>query len=337
MQLLRRLNLMFVLNSACTVFGGQDNDVLAFRYQLSNLADGARGRDVIINNENLNTHLLQRMNDPQLVKNFTQEDRDDIYHSISTIEQNNQKFKSNIKMLAPNFRSYFAPALMGIGLTASSYALVNYLQNGKDMSVPEALFFRGAYGLLPKALLPLVGIVSLGDLLWAGFCLLRGREVEDSPKVRRLQQFSGLYCLHASSVGFALEGDIKGHLIASAPAFMGCSYLAYGSAIYYREKQRLIALAPIQEICARLPVDQLRATLKENLPVQEEQENCVICLCPLIEEGRDNSSVESCNHIFHKDCLHQWLGKAHQIDYQDGTQGKYEHNTCPLCRAGVQK
>ncbi|CAN4122259.1 unnamed protein product [Withania somnifera] len=50
--------------------------------------------------------------------------------------------------------------------------------------------------------------------------------------------------------------------------------------------------------------------------------DCAICLCDF-EEGDEGRKIESCNHVFHENCLDKWLmhgkGKA----------------TCPLCRSVI--
>jgi len=64
----------------------------------------------------------------------------------------------------------------------------------------------------------------------------------------------------------------------------------------------------------------LYATAVEN----EEQilltgeERCLVCLCDY-EIGEEARKLAKCGHLFHKECIDQWL-----------TTGR---NSCPLCRA----
>lgn len=46
--------------------------------------------------------------------------------------------------------------------------------------------------------------------------------------------------------------------------------------------------------------------------------SCPICLCPVPEYM---ATKTSCNHVFHNDCLDQWI--------------KYDKHTCPMCRKNI--
>ncbi|CAN4122253.1 unnamed protein product [Withania somnifera] len=50
--------------------------------------------------------------------------------------------------------------------------------------------------------------------------------------------------------------------------------------------------------------------------------DCAVCLCDF-EEGDKGRKIESCNHIFHENCLDKWL-----------MHGKGQP-TCPLCRSVI--
>ena len=52
----------------------------------------------------------------------------------------------------------------------------------------------------------------------------------------------------------------------------------------------------------------------------EEDPTCTICLCEF-EEGEDMTTLP-CLHLFHKECLEQWLR---------------EKGTCPMCNIGVEE
>jgi hypothetical protein len=57
----------------------------------------------------------------------------------------------------------------------------------------------------------------------------------------------------------------------------------------------------------------------ESLAGEEEMEGCAICLCHFKpQELVCQSSSSSCQHVFHKDCMVDWLMK--------------DHDTCPMCR-----
>jgi len=54
-----------------------------------------------------------------------------------------------------------------------------------------------------------------------------------------------------------------------------------------------------------------------------EGERCLVCLCDY-EEGNECRKLTKCKHVFHKECIDQWL-----------TTGR---NSCPLCRGeGVEE
>ena len=73
-------------------------------------------------------------------------------------------------------------------------------------------------------------------------------------------------------------------------------------------------------ICGRIGnrfrVRRLNHNLKEYLLNSENDEGCSICL----ESYHDNDKIVqlTCNHIFHKDCIREWL--------------QNKQNNCPLCR-----
>jgi hypothetical protein len=52
----------------------------------------------------------------------------------------------------------------------------------------------------------------------------------------------------------------------------------------------------------------------------EESEMCAVCICPY-EEGDIRVFSKHCSHVFHKDCIFEWLVKG--------------HNECPCCRADM--
>jgi len=48
------------------------------------------------------------------------------------------------------------------------------------------------------------------------------------------------------------------------------------------------------------------------------QERCLVCLSDF-GEGEDARRLNKCDHLFHRECIDQWLMKG--------------RNSCPLCRA----
>lgn len=52
----------------------------------------------------------------------------------------------------------------------------------------------------------------------------------------------------------------------------------------------------------------------------EESEMCAVCICPY-EEGDVRVFSKHCSHVFHKDCIFEWLVKG--------------HNECPCCRTDM--
>ena len=64
----------------------------------------------------------------------------------------------------------------------------------------------------------------------------------------------------------------------------------------------------------------LNKHLKEHLIKSDSQEECSICLESYQE--RDKIVQLTCNHIFHKDCIREWL--------------QIKQNNCPLCRLPVR-
>ena len=57
---------------------------------------------------------------------------------------------------------------------------------------------------------------------------------------------------------------------------------------------------------------------REELKLQETEQNCSICQDNMNITNNDLIKVNKCNHMFHKECLYNWID----------TNGK----TCPLCR-----
>jgi hypothetical protein len=58
----------------------------------------------------------------------------------------------------------------------------------------------------------------------------------------------------------------------------------------------------------------------ESLDGEEEEAGCAICLChfKLKQLVCESSNSSSCQHVFHKDCMVDWLMK--------------DNHTCPMCR-----
>ncbi|CAN6250871.1 unnamed protein product [Urochloa humidicola] len=48
-------------------------------------------------------------------------------------------------------------------------------------------------------------------------------------------------------------------------------------------------------------------------------ERCAVCLCD-VEKGEAAAWLPACLHMFHRDCIYQWLHK-------------HGHSTCPICRS----
>ena len=62
------------------------------------------------------------------------------------------------------------------------------------------------------------------------------------------------------------------------------------------------------------------ATAQGAEQIDEEEPSCTICLCEF-EEGEAMTTLP-CLHLFHKECLEQWLR---------------EKGTCPMCNIGVEE
>ena len=58
------------------------------------------------------------------------------------------------------------------------------------------------------------------------------------------------------------------------------------------------------------------------------ENQCSICLENIKKE--DSYKSDSCGHIFHKNCLKQWINSSQSIDYDES---KSVNQTCPLCRS----
>eukprot|EP01018_Ginkgo_biloba_P020163 Gb_40644 [translate_table: standard] len=76
------------------------------------------------------------------------------------------------------------------------------------------------------------------------------------------------------------------------------------------------ALNPAQTILNRLPL--LSFSGLEEFDEDEEEVMCAVCLSAL-ERNEQIRSLVNCRHIFHKDCLDEWVDR--------------NHNSCPICRS----
>tara|TARA_A100001015_G_C15020236_1_gene727596 strand:- start:769 stop:1338 length:570 start_codon:yes stop_codon:yes gene_type:complete len=61
---------------------------------------------------------------------------------------------------------------------------------------------------------------------------------------------------------------------------------------------------------------------KNKCPIKENNLECSICLEPIIENSKGNIYLQ-CNHIFHKDCVQEWVKSQININ---------KNINCPLCR-----
>ncbi|CAH8257779.1 unnamed protein product [Arabidopsis lyrata] len=59
-------------------------------------------------------------------------------------------------------------------------------------------------------------------------------------------------------------------------------------------------------------------TLRPYILEEPAMETCAICL----EEDQDLSEMRNCSHVFHDDCINQWLAWS-------------DNYNCPLCRAEI--
>jgi E3 ubiquitin-protein ligase makorin len=58
----------------------------------------------------------------------------------------------------------------------------------------------------------------------------------------------------------------------------------------------------------------------------EGDENCVICLEPVLASGRMFGILQNCSHAFCLDCIRNWRATY------DKKVKKTHYRTCPICR-----
>lgn len=63
----------------------------------------------------------------------------------------------------------------------------------------------------------------------------------------------------------------------------------------------------------------------------QELKGCAICLCDIDPKDKEDKTIKlPCKHVFHEACINGWLNSF------DEYSGK-KHDTCPMCRASVNK
>lgn len=134
-------------------------------------------------------------------------------------------------------------------------------------------------------------------------------DIYDKPNTMYYDNPQQGYEIHNSTIG-KMDEDTLFEIKLMIGTILFCSFF--------------VQCANAWDICGRIDKRvrswRLNKHLKEHLINSDSQEECSICLESYQE--RDKIVQLTCNHIFHKDCIREWL--------------QIKQNNCPLCRLPVR-